>query len=167
MAVGSGAERVTPRGGKRGRAAGAAAALTPMIAILGAKSKKPEYVLTGIEKIEKIREGISRNELEQLKEQTGLDYDTLARIFSVAKATLFNKKGEEKFNTYLSEKIFSLADLYSYGYEVFEDKGHFNQWIERENRALGGQAPIALLDTIYGIEEVKNLVGRIEYGVYS
>ena len=138
-----------------------------VIGILASIKGKPEYILTPIEKIETIRKGVSRNDLEQLKEKTGLDYDTLAKIFSVAKATLFNKKGEEKFNTSLGEKIFALADLYSYGYSVFEDKENFNHWIETPNKALGGEAPIALLDTLYGVEEVKNLVGRIEYGVYS
>ena len=138
-----------------------------VMAILAAEGKKPEYILTPIEKIETIRKGVSRNHLEQLKQKTGLDYDTLAKIFSVAKATLFNKKGEEKFNAALGEKIFSLADLYSYGYSVFEDKSNFNRWIEAPNKALGGEAPIRLLDTLYGVEEVKHLVGRIEYGVYS
>lgn len=138
-----------------------------IMAILAAEGRKPEHILTPIEKIETIRKGVSRNHLEQLKEKTGLDYDTLAKIFSVAKATLFNKKGEEKFNTSLGEKIFALADLYSYGYSVFEDKPNFNRWIEAPNKALGGEAPIRLLDTLYGVEEVKHLVGRIEYGVYS
>ena len=138
-----------------------------MMAILAAEGRKPEYILTPIEKIETIRKGVSRNHLERLKQKTGLDYDTLAKIFSVAKATLFNKRGEEKFNTALGEKIFALADLYSYGYSVFEDKSNFNRWIEAPNKALGGEAPIRLLDTLYGVKEIKHLVGRIEYGVYS
>ncbi|MBD0280223.1 MAG: DUF2384 domain-containing protein [Flavisolibacter sp.] len=140
---------------------------TAAFGILGSDSKKPEHKLTGIEKIQKIREGISKKNLEQLKERSGLDYDTLAKIFSVAKATLFNKKGNEKFSPSLSEKIFALADLYSYGYDVFEDKNSFNKWMATPNKALGGQAPIDLVDTVHGIIEIKHLVGRIEYGVYS
>jgi uncharacterized protein (DUF2384 family) len=32
---------------------------------------------------------------------------------------------------------------------------------------MGGQTPLDLLDTIFGVEQVMNLLGRIEHGVYS
>ncbi len=35
------------------------------------------------------------------------------------------------------------------------------------NRALGNIKPLSLLDTLYGMEEIKHLIGRIEHGVYS
>jgi len=127
----------------------------------------PVYRWSNFEKIDAIKEGISKEELENLKEQTELDYDTIARVLNVTKATLHNKKGKARFDTYISEKIFLLADLYSYGYEVFEDKDRFNQWMKHENRSLGNITPLSLLDTLYGMEEVKHLIGRIEYGVYS
>ncbi|HEY0040749.1 MAG TPA: MbcA/ParS/Xre antitoxin family protein, partial [Flavisolibacter sp.] len=71
-----------------------------------------------------------------------------------------------KFDQYISERIFLLADLYSYGYEAFENKENFNQWMKTGNRSLGGITPLSLLDTLYGLEEVKHLIGRIEYGVF-
>ncbi|MBS1663808.1 MAG: DUF2384 domain-containing protein [Bacteroidetes bacterium] len=128
---------------------------------------KPEYHFTSFEKIDLIRQGISKKALEHFKQKTGLDYDQLADILSVARATLINKKAADKFNLTLSEKILGLAEIYSYGYEVFEEEIRFNEWIFRPNKALGGQAPYDLLDTQYGREEVKNVIGRIDYGVYS
>ena len=99
--------------------------------------------------------------------KSGLDYDTLASILNVAKATLHNKKGKEKFDKYISERIFMLADLYSYGYEAFENREQFNQWMKTPNRSMGGISPLSILDTLYGLEEVKHLIGRIEYGIFS
>jgi len=127
----------------------------------------PVYQWSSYDKIDAIKNGISKEELETLKDQSGLDYDSLAVILNVTKATLHSKKGKEKFDQYISERIFLLADLYSYGYEVFEEKQRFNQWMKTSNRALGNTKPLSLLDTLYGIEEVKHLIGRIEYGVYS
>lgn len=127
----------------------------------------PVFMWSSYQKIDAIREGISKEDLENLKEQTGLDYDTLAKILSVAKATLHNKKGKAKFDVAVSERILLLADIYSYGYQVFESKEKFNGWMKAANTSLGGQSPLQLLDTLYGIEEVRHLVGRIEYGVYS
>lgn len=130
-------------------------------------TSKPQSKMTAFEKIDLIRSGISKTDFEGFKQKAGLDYDQLAATLSVARATLINKKGSEKFNQTLSEKIVSLADIYAYGYEVFEDTDRFNNWIFRPNKALGGLVPFDLLDNQYGREEVKDLIGRIDYGVYS
>lgn len=128
---------------------------------------KPERSMTALEKLQLSRSGISKKALENLKLKSGLDYESLARGLSVTKATLFSKKGTEKFGADLSERIISLADLYSFGYAVFGDTGAFNQWMHHPNMALGGEAPYALVDNQFGREEVRNLIGRIEHGVYS
>lgn len=123
--------------------------------------------LTSIQKMRIIKNGISKDYLETFKKATSLDYDSLAGALSVTRATLINKKGAQKFSDQVSEKIVSLADLYSFGYEVFEDKDNFNKWMFVHNQALGGLAPFDIIDNYYGKEEVRNLIGRIAYGVYS
>ena len=135
--------------------------------VLIASSQKPENRMTSLEKMHVVKSGVSKKDLESLKEKTALDYDKLARALSVTRATLINKKKEEKFNAVLSERIVGLADIYSYGYEVFEDEVRFNQWMFRPNLALNGQAPYSLIDNQFGREEIRNIIGRIEYGVYS
>jgi putative toxin-antitoxin system antitoxin component (TIGR02293 family) len=123
--------------------------------------------MTSIEKMQATREGISKKALEQLKEKAGLDYDQLAHMLGVARATLIGKKGTERFSPALSEKMMSLADIYAYGYEVFGDQQAFNQWIFQPVAALGGKTPYSFLDNQFGREEVRNIIGRINYGVYS
>lgn len=127
----------------------------------------PIHQWSSYQKIDTIKEGISKSELENLKEQTELDYETLSKVLAVTKATLHNKKGRERFDAFVSERILLLADIYSYGYAVFKEKEKFNRWMKSPIRALGYGRPIDLCDTVYGIDEVKNLIGRIEYGVYS
>src|ERR1700733_8093143 len=78
---------------------------------------KPENQMTPLEKMDMVRVGVTKRDLERMKERTALDYDMLAHALSVTRATLINKKGKEKFNSSVSERIVSLADLYSYGYE--------------------------------------------------
>ena len=135
--------------------------------LLKGLSKRPETQLTSFEKIKMIKEGIPKKALEELKEKTGLDYDALSTVLSVARATLINKKGDARFDSSLSERIMAIADIYSFGYEVFEDVEKFNRWISRPIRALGWKAPFQFLDTEYGRQEVKNIIGRILYGVFS
>ena len=137
------------------------------VAILTAITKKPENRMTSFEKMNAVKLGISKKDLENLKAKTRLDYDKLASALSVTRATLINKKKQEKFNAALSERIISLADIYSYGYEVFEDEDRFNKWMFRPNQALGGKLPYEFINNQFGREEIKNLIGRIDYGVYS
>lgn len=135
--------------------------------ILQNASQKPESHLTAYEKMHIVKDGVSKKDLELLKSKTDLDYTMLAKALSVTRATLINKKRSEKFNVNLSERIVGLADLYSYGYEVFENEERFNDWMARPNKALNGEAPYDLIDNQFGREEVRNLIGRIDYGIYS
>ena len=135
--------------------------------ILSNATQKPERELSGFEKMHIVRDGVTKKDLEFLKNKADLDYTMLAKALSVTRATLINKKRGERFGAGLSEKIVGMADLYSYGFEVFEDKERFNQWMSKPNKALGGQVPYDLIDNQFGREEVKNVIGRIEYGIYS
>lgn len=127
----------------------------------------PLAEMTSLQKMQIIKSGISKKYLEVFKKSAELDYDSLAKALSVTRTTLINKKGNDKFSDQISEKIIALADLYSYGYEIFEDRERFNKWMLSPNQALGGSAPIEIIDNIYGREEVRNLIGRIGFGVYS
>ena len=125
------------------------------------------HQMSPIEKMEMVRFGVSKQFLEKFKITASLDYDVLAKALSVTRATLINKQGVEKFNAQISAAIIALADIYSYGYEVFKDEDRFNKWMSKPNQALDGQAPYDFLDNQYGRDEVKNIIGRIDYGVYS
>lgn len=127
----------------------------------------PLSEMTSFQKMQIIRNGISKKYLTVLKDEVNLDYDTLAHALSVTRATLINKKGLEKFSDQISERIVALADLYSFGYSIFEDKSRFNSWMSSPNQALGGAAPLELVNNQYGRDEVHSLIGRIAYGVYS
>lgn len=127
----------------------------------------PLEAMTPVQKMEIVRSGVSKAYLVSLKKETGLDYDALAKALSVTRSTLINKKGTQKFNDNLSERIVALADLYSFGYSVFEDKARFNRWMFHHNQALGGELPFNYVDNHYGREELCGLLGRMAYGVYS
>lgn len=135
--------------------------------ILSEKTDKPEASMTTFEKMEMVKNGLTKKDIEMLKQKASLDYDELAYLLSVTRATLINKKGDDKFSPVLSERIIAIADIYSYGLEVFDDNELLHDWIIQSNRALGGNTPFSLMNTQFGREEVRNIIGRIAYGVYS
>lgn len=126
----------------------------------------PVYQTNNFSKIDLIHSGMTKKEVDHFKHQADLDYQSLAKMLNVTKATLFNRKNDQRFDTNLSERLMALADLYSYGQSVMGSRTQFNQWMKTENVALQ-RRPVDLADTLYGIEEIRKIVGRIEYGIYS
>jgi putative toxin-antitoxin system antitoxin component (TIGR02293 family) len=136
-------------------------------AIIYYEFDKPENQMTPFEKMEKLNQGLGKSDLEKLKTRTELDYDELSRVLSVTRSTLIRKKSIQKYSHAVAERMLDIADIYSYGYTVFEDENKFREWIFEPNQALGGKMPYDILDNQFGRQEVRNLIGRIEYGVYS
>lgn len=126
----------------------------------------PFDALSSQYKIGLVKNGISKKQLEAIKSETDLNYGTLSHLLSISRTTLINKKGDDRFDPSTSERIMRLAELLCYGREVFECREIFNIWIRIPSNGLGGKSPLDLLDTLYGMEEVKKELGRIEYGVY-
>ncbi len=63
--------------------------------------------------------------------------------------------------------MFRLARVFAHAVEVFEAGERAQDWLASENRALGGQRPLALLDTDAGAREVDDVLGRIEQGIFG
>jgi putative toxin-antitoxin system antitoxin component (TIGR02293 family) len=51
--------------------------------------------------------------------------------------------------------------------EVLEDAGRAREWLHQPQRGLGNRIPLDLIRTEAGAREVEDLLGRIEYGVFS
>jgi putative toxin-antitoxin system antitoxin component (TIGR02293 family) len=134
--------------------------------IVGSGDKVYAKGLTAADKIGIIRAGVSKKQLTEIKEEMDLDYDELSEVLSTSRATLIKKKKTEKFDSQISERIVLLNDVLGYGREVFGDNDNFNEWLRTSSEALGNVTPLSMMDTLYGIDEVKKEIGRIAYGVY-
>ena len=59
-----------------------------------------------------------------------------------------------------------LAILYAEGFDLFcEEK--FRDWMESSILALGGRKPFELINTSVGIRMLRDILGRIEHGVFG
>lgn len=67
-----------------------------------------------------------------------------------------------KVSSYL-KKLITLLDK---GYEVL-GKDEFRSWSYSKIPALLGHKPIEIIHSETGIDKVQDVLGRIEYGVYS
>ena len=138
-----------------------------LLKILGKK-----YIRTKIESpfdfITIASKGINANIIVNFRNHFDIPRSYAAELLNVSEPTIYrwirnNKKLERNY----SVQLFELADLFLYGSEVFENKTDFFKWLELPNTALGGLEPKELLEIPGGIAKVKELLGRIEHGVYS
>ena len=117
-----------------------------------------------IELIGRIRKGVKKTDWKQLIQFTGstekeFEHILPVSISSMQKNTVYNKE--------TSERIYELARLFGLGYDVFDSKEDFKQWLMTPSRTLGNRIPFELLDSSLGFEMVENEIVRIQYNVYS
>lgn len=112
--------------------------------------------------------GVSPSFLVQFMERFSLDGSTMADLVGVSMRTLFKWiKSDKSLTQNYSIKVLEMADLFLYGESLFKSREDFLRWIGNPNTALGGMVPARLMSMPEGLSKVRNLLGRIEYGVYS
>ncbi len=113
------------------------------------------------------RKGLSFRQFKEILDFTNISLKQIGSMVSLSDRQLARYTDEKILKTDISAHLIQIAELYQFGYEVFEDKDKFQKWMNSEIRGLGLQKPIELLDTPFGIQDVKNELGRLEHGVYS
>ena len=121
----------------------------------------PAQVIRGVQA------GLDFAELEALREQLDLPLDRLAGQLGLARATLHRRKESGRLTTDESDKVVRFARLLVHSVHLFGSIENARQWLKAPQRGLGGAIPLDYAQTEAGAREVENLLGRIDYGVYS
>lgn len=66
-----------------------------------------------------------------------------------------------------TQKLAIPDDVQQLAASVFGSSIKALRWLNKPNRSLNGERPISRLNTIDGIEKIKIILLKIEYGVYS
>ena len=117
--------------------------------------------------IHRARSGLPFASLSGLATRYDLPVLTLARVIGVPARTLARRKKERRLRADESDRLLRLARVAAVAEDVLGESAHVGRWLQKPNRALGGVAPLDLLDTDLGAAEVVTVLGRIEHGVYS
>jgi len=138
-----------------------------LIEILGKKHLKSK-VESPFDFIQIASKGVSADVIQNFRIHFNLSRDLTANMLNISAPTLYrwtrsNKNLERNF----SIKLFEITDLFLYGSEVFGNDSNFFKWLNLPNTALGGMEPIDLIEMPGGVSKVKDIIGRIEHGVYS
>lgn len=134
----------------------------PYAALVGVKA--PSLVAL----IDKVEEGLPFEAFEKLARLLDTSAGDLAQRLRIPARTLQRRKRSGVLSVEESERLLRLSRIVQASFELFEgDRQAAIAWLGRENRGLAGQTPLKMSSTELGGEEVLNLIGRLEYGVFS
>ena len=74
---------------------------------------------------------------------------------------------DERFSTQESDVIYRLAMLIKLATELFNDEQRALAWMQQSVYGLAGKRPLDMVSTTVDFEVVKDLIGRIEHGVFA
>ncbi len=117
--------------------------------------------------IKQIKRGLPVSSFEKLRKNLDISEKSLSLTVRIAKRTLTRRKQEGRFTAAESERVLRIAKLYDKAMDVFEERNLSRKWFREPAKALGGKTPIDYADTEPGAQEVWDLLGRIEHGVFS
>jgi len=126
-----------------------------------AKAKHPT------ELIRQIQKGLRFSELETLQNSIGLPFDQLAAKLCISRSTLQRRKAAGRLSPDESDRVVRYSRLLRHATRVFRDIDRARAWLKHPQFGLGGAVPLDYASTEAGAREVEDLLGRIEYSVYS
>lgn len=144
-----------------------AQALQAVIAELGGKQALGRTLASEGDLREAIREGFRPAVVEELMRASGLTLKELAGALDLSPRSLQRRRRSGRLARYESDRLYRLARIVALANEFLGDHKRAVRWLKHPNRALGGIAPVAALDTELGARQVENILGRIAYGGIS
>jgi len=118
--------------------------------------------------IKVLERGLPVTELTDLQTSLAVPVEKLAPMLGISKATFHrSKESGEKLKPSVSDRVVRFAKLLGKAVKVLGDMEAAKQWLNSPQYGLGGAVPLEYAKTEVGAREVENLLGRIEYGVYS
>ena len=113
------------------------------------------------------KRGVNANVIKNFRIYFNLPRESTAQMLNISEPTLYRWiKANKNLDRNFSVKLFEITDLFLYGSEVFGSKENFFKWLNLPNTALGGMEPQELVEIPGGVSKIKDVLGRIEHGVY-
>ena len=129
--------------------------------------KRSQAIATIHQQIVQIHAGLSFRAVQNLQKALDVPMEKVASVLGMSRATLHRRKIQGKIDKGESEKLVRYQRLLKKAEDVFGDATAAREWLTNRQAGLGNAVPLEFAKTEIGAREVENLLGRIEYGVYS
>ena len=129
--------------------------------------RRTHAIATVQQQIGQIHAGLSFRAVQNLQKALDIPLEKIAAVLGMSRATLHRRKMAGKIEKDESERLVRYQRLLQKANDVFGSAANAREWLNHPQRGLGNAVPLEFAKTEIGAREVENLLGRIEYGVYS
>jgi len=117
---------------------------------------------------EAVHRGFNPLIYKNLIQWASLSHQEFHQVTRIPLSTIKRRlKNNECFSVQESDVIYRLALLLFLSEELFSDKVRALEWMKEKVYGLGGKRPIDMVSTSVDFDMVKDLIGRVEHGVFS
>ena len=118
--------------------------------------------------IDQVQQGLSFKALVSLEAMSGMTASEIASIIAIPARTLARRRVAGKLAPDESERLLRIAAVFEKAAGLFEgDLPAALAWLRTPKKALRQQSPLTYARSELGAREVLDLIGRLEYGVFT
>jgi putative toxin-antitoxin system antitoxin component (TIGR02293 family) len=136
-----------------------------VVSVLGGAAVVGRNVRSPADLAERVRKGLPFAALSAVMERYGISRDVICTILHLSARNFLRRREQKRLSPDESDRLYRLARVIAHANRVFEDPEQSADWIQSPNVALGKQQPLTLLDTDIGVQQVDQVLGRIEHGI--
>ena len=112
---------------------------------------------------DRIRRGMSFEVLDDLQQKLGLGQQSLEQALGVSARTLQRRRKQGKsLSPATSDRLWRLLHVYHLAKRAFGSKEAARAWMTESKAMLGGETPLAHIDTEPGLREVEDMLTVID-----
>lgn len=135
-----------------------------IVDVLGGREVLGAGVRTTDALLRRIRDGLPYASYEHVALLLAVNLQELGEVLDLPKSTRVRRK-LGLLKPIESDRLVRVAGALALARRVLGSMERATSWMNRPNRALGGEAPLHLLDTEVGEQLVEDALGRLEHGV--
>jgi putative toxin-antitoxin system antitoxin component (TIGR02293 family) len=117
---------------------------------------------------EAVHQGFKTKVYKNIIEKAKLSQTEFHNVTHIPISTIKRRLAkEERFSTQESDIMYRLAMLIKLATELFDNEQRALEWMRNSVYGLGGKRPLDMVSTTADFDVVKDLIGRIEHGIFS
>jgi putative toxin-antitoxin system antitoxin component (TIGR02293 family) len=136
-----------------------------VVGVLGGARVLGRGVRSSEDLADRVRKGLPFAALSAVMEAYGISRDVACEVLNLSSRNFLRRRDQKRLSPVESDRLYRLARVLAHANRVFENPDESAEWIQTPNAALGKQQPLTLLDTDIGVQQVDQVLGRIEHGI--
>lgn len=109
--------------------------------------------------------GVRGDVLRDVRERLGLTIADISKVLGASERTVIRKEQQRAaLSATESDRAYRLARIADLAVELIGDEEKATAWLRTPNTYLGGETPVAMLDSEIGTEYVTQSLYTIAYG---